>query len=699
MYRFSCHGRMALLRATAVAVGCALVGNAGAAASAQAQTPLVEKAFGKPVVSSSFEKTGLEGSKGNDGSVSTRWSSAWTDGQWWQVDLGGDRAVSQVKINWEYSYAPVYRISTSSDGQSWTTAAEQTASAPGEVTTSFASRTARYVRVTGLKRAYQWGISFWEAKVLGPAETAPAPTPTPTPTPLKVESGDFVIAPNGSDANSGTASSPWRTIAKAASALQAGQRVFVRAGTYSEALNPARSGTASAPITFAAYPGEKPILSLGAGIGINLSNRSHVVVDGLTVEANGKAQWLSMVQANRTVVRNSTFRNASNSGHGAFLQDASYNQLTKNNFANHGNGVYGGTDAVKLYRSNNNLFAGNRVVNASHATFQILGGSYNVVRDNYIQNDYGQAAEVHDGPNGTPDSRHNVWDGNVITAPNWGIDGKASPGLYVASARQIIRRNVVRGSQMAGIHLEGFASDQWSGSDQTFQNRIYNNTSYGNGKTGRNSGIHENGMGGLSLIRYQSGPQMYGNEFVNNISYGNRQGGTPIQVMAVDWGQGGLLNEQRFTNNLIMGSAGVPSVHSETNIGRTVNTLAWWQSRQSSVFARNLEADPAFVNEAGMDFRLSAASPAIDAGAPLTRTSAAGASTRIPVQDALAFSDGFSITDGDLVRVGANAVARVTAVDYAGKAIVLDRSVTFSAGDLVRPQFNGTAPDIGAFES
>ena len=152
---------------------------------------------------------------------------------------------------------------------------------------------------------------------------------------------------------------------------------------------------------------------------MDLSNRSYVVVDGLTVEANNRAQWISMVQASRVTVRNSKFRNASSARHGAFMQDASYNQLTNNTFTNHGNGVYAGTDGVKLYRSSNNLFAGNRVVNSSHATFQILGGSYNVVRGNYIQNDYGQAAEVHDGPYGTPNSRHNVWDGNVITAPNW----------------------------------------------------------------------------------------------------------------------------------------------------------------------------------------------------------------------------------------------------------------------------------------
>ena len=34
--------------------------------------------------------------------------------------------------------------------------------------TSFAAASARYVRVLGVTRATQWGISFWDAQVFGP---------------------------------------------------------------------------------------------------------------------------------------------------------------------------------------------------------------------------------------------------------------------------------------------------------------------------------------------------------------------------------------------------------------------------------------------------------------------------------------------------------------------------------------------------
>jgi hypothetical protein len=41
----------------------------------------------------------------------------------------------------------------------------------------------------------------------------------------------------------------------------------------------------------------------------------------------------------------------------------------------------------------------------------------------------------------------------------------------------------------------------------------------------------------------------------------------------------------------------------------------------------------------------------------------------------------------------------VTRVDYASRTLVLDRALTWTAGQGVALDFNGTAPDIGAVES
>jgi hypothetical protein len=60
----------------------------------------------------------------------------------------------------------------------------------------------------------------------------------------------YYVAKTGSDSNNGSASAPWLTIGHAALEAQAGATVYVEAGTYSESVLFANSGTASAPIVF-----------------------------------------------------------------------------------------------------------------------------------------------------------------------------------------------------------------------------------------------------------------------------------------------------------------------------------------------------------------------------------------------------------------------------------------------------------------
>src|SRR5580692_8022358 len=60
----------------------------------------------------------------------------------------------------------------------------------------------------------------------------------------------YYVAKNGSDSDNGSASSPWLTIGHAALEATAGSTVYVGAGTYSESVLFANSGTSSAPIVF-----------------------------------------------------------------------------------------------------------------------------------------------------------------------------------------------------------------------------------------------------------------------------------------------------------------------------------------------------------------------------------------------------------------------------------------------------------------
>jgi hypothetical protein len=71
----------------------------------------------------------------------------------------------------------------------------------------------------------------------------------------------YYVSTAGSDAAPGTLAQPFRTIAHAGSRLRPGDTALIRGGVYRETVRPARSGTAAARVTFAAYPGERVTVS------------------------------------------------------------------------------------------------------------------------------------------------------------------------------------------------------------------------------------------------------------------------------------------------------------------------------------------------------------------------------------------------------------------------------------------------------
>ncbi|MGV9914668.1 discoidin domain-containing protein [Streptomyces tendae] len=54
-----------------------------------------------------------------DGNPGTRWSSAYEDHQWIQVDLGAARRFDRVAVLWEQAYPKTYTVQVSDDGESW----------------------------------------------------------------------------------------------------------------------------------------------------------------------------------------------------------------------------------------------------------------------------------------------------------------------------------------------------------------------------------------------------------------------------------------------------------------------------------------------------------------------------------------------------------------------------------------------------
>lgn len=72
----------------------------------------------------------------------------------------------------------------------------------------------------------------------------------------------YYVAVNGDDINDGlNLERPFRTIGRAAQAMEAGDLCYIREGTYRETVVPSRSGREDAPIRFEAYGNERVVVS------------------------------------------------------------------------------------------------------------------------------------------------------------------------------------------------------------------------------------------------------------------------------------------------------------------------------------------------------------------------------------------------------------------------------------------------------
>src|SRR5690606_22057168 len=99
----------------------------------------------------------------------------------------------------------------------------------------------------------------------------------------------YYVSPERNDSNAGTSpAEPWRSIAKANAAVTPGDTVHLLDGRYiDDPIRPGKSGTAEAPIRYVAFEGTPTLTSdkvRGLKVAIDLSKRSHIVIEGIHVD-------------------------------------------------------------------------------------------------------------------------------------------------------------------------------------------------------------------------------------------------------------------------------------------------------------------------------------------------------------------------------------------------------------------------------
>jgi hypothetical protein len=142
-------------------------------------------AFNKPAAASSQESPTFGPAMAVDNNAATRWSSAFSDPQWLQIDLGSVQNISSVNLVWEAASAKNYTVDVSVNGSTWTTIATKINMAAGARVDNLTglSGSGRFIRVYGTSRTTSYGYSLFTFSAFGAS--------VPIALPGKVQAEDY----------------------------------------------------------------------------------------------------------------------------------------------------------------------------------------------------------------------------------------------------------------------------------------------------------------------------------------------------------------------------------------------------------------------------------------------------------------------------------------------------------------------------
>ena len=493
------------------------------------------------------------------------------------------------------------------------------------------------------------------------------------------------VSPAGNDANEGDRRRPWKTLKKVNKSANAGDTVVFLPGEYPGTLSPANDGKQGAPITFRSEPPLKARFVGGKSlVAIMLRARSHIVLEGLAVEPR-RGRFLWAEGCRNLVIRGCRFEGSPGHWAALWLKNCTdvwllNNTCQKNTKLDQGIAFTG--HAFQAHECKRLVLEGNLIGKGAHGGAHISLADGLVVRRNIFNGGWGRALSVH------RNSKRVLFEENVITGcidSGW----SAGPASAFQMVDSIFRRNLVVRNWGVPLASEIYRDARGRPFSEVRGNRFYNNT------------ISFNLEGAWNCVLYdRENRSLYrDNIWKNNIFYNNDFTGTFATLAFYR-----IRPKRMFVSNAICGDVPgrkVISFHDEDTGAWNNYTLAEASKTHADVFARNFDIVPRFVNAAKNDFRLSAKSPCIDAGAPLARATSSGSGKTITVDDALWFYDGFGIAGerGDLIYVGADRQpARIVKVDRENRALLIDRDLRWQKNDPVSLPYAGKAPDLGAME-
>lgn len=376
--------------------------------------------------------------------------------------------------------------------------------------------------------------------------------------------------------------SPGQSIQSALETLSPGDTLMVRAGTYREGLTLPRSGSPGKPIVLMAYPGEKPVVESSDQV-LSIS-KSYWIIDGFVfdhLDASSDAIKIGS-GASFVTIRNCEIRNGKRDG---FDISGGASDITIENNRIHdfvwkpgsdAHGIVTNPGATRIHILNNTIF------NCGGDAIQLYASDSHAVSEYAREiNIIGNTLYTTLGSNSENALDFKGVDGGLIENNIiYGFENKAVV-VQKGCSNLIFRGNIIYDSQR-GMEFRG------EGGKIQRNHRIYKNVIYN---------IRE-----YYAVKFDGVENV---DFVNNtVAFINTRA---LRV------EGAGVKKGRFQNNLFY-QTGKPSIKSTFDVSLGYN--GWFGVSPGSVAGPGdiSGSDPGFVNAGAYDFRLTASSPAIDAG-------------------------------------------------------------------------------------
>lgn len=288
----------------------------------------------------------------------------------------------------------------------------------------------------------------------------------------------YYVSPSGNDSNPGTLAQPFLTIQQAIDESQAGDTIYVRAGTYGNAEFENKYGNPTNPITLSAYPGEEHLAiiqgtSYSPQYGLRVTNSNYIIVENLAF--TGTQKGIGMEGSHHITIEGNLIHDVGQEAV-SFRKNSSNSIIQNNEIYNMG---------LQTPQFGEGIYIGNGSYPGSHSVTYPDTTHHITISDNEIYHTGGQSAE---GINVKGEADSIIIENNeihdLIVGTGGGINFDAitvdpNDGSYYY-AKSVNRNHVVRNNTIYNITRSSVFSDGNAIFARGIGATIYNNVLYDN---------------------------------------------------------------------------------------------------------------------------------------------------------------------------------------------------------------------------